>query len=213
MGSPANVISVVVADDHPLILEGVRALLGPASDIDVVGEAADGQSAVEIVLERRPAVAVLDVRMPVLDGIEATRRIVRECPGTRVVLLTATADPSLAIDALRAGAVGYLPKEAFADALIGAIRSAAAGELALTPDMMASVVREVQAPSASNRLTEADRRLLEMVAQGWTNTQIARALSVSASTVKGQLSSLFKRLGARDRASALAICFRRGWLT
>jgi DNA-binding NarL/FixJ family response regulator len=130
-----------------------------------------------------------------------------------VIVLSAQADAETAVQALRAGAVGFLPKEAFGSTLIDGIRSAASGEVALTPDMVSSLVRELHAPAAAKALTAADRRLLELVADGCTNTQIARAMSVSVSTVKAHLSALFKKLGARDRASALAICFRKGWLS
>jgi DNA-binding NarL/FixJ family response regulator len=206
-------IRVFLADDHPLILEGIRALIENAPGMEVVGEATNGDDAVVAVLAARPDVAVIDVRMPGIDGVEATRRIVRDHPETRVIVLSAQADADIAVQALRAGAIGFLPKAAFGTTLLDGIRSAASGEVALTPDMMSSVVRELHAPAAPNGLTEADRRLLELVAEGCTNTQIARTMSVSVSTVKAHLSALFKRLGARDRASAIAICFRKGWLS
>jgi DNA-binding NarL/FixJ family response regulator len=207
-------IRVVLADDHPLILEGIRTLIENAPGMQVVAEATNGDDAVTAVLSEHPDVAILDVRMPGIDGVEATRRIVRDHPQTRVIVLSAQADAETAVLALRAGAVGFLPKEAFGSTLIDGIRSAASGEVALTPDIVSSVVRELHpSPSATAPLTVDDRRLLELVAEGYTNTQIARALSVSVSTVKAHLSALFKKLGARDRASALAVCFRRGWLS
>jgi DNA-binding NarL/FixJ family response regulator len=181
--------------------------------MEVVGEATNGDDAVSTVLSQHPDVAILDVRMPGLDGVEATRRILRDRPQTRVIVLSAQADAETAVQALRAGAIGFLPKEAFGSTLLDGIRSAASGEVALTPDIVSSVVRELHTPAATNGLHDDDRRLLELVADGCTNTQIARAMSVSVSTVKAHLSALFKRLGARDRASALAICFRRGWLS
>jgi DNA-binding NarL/FixJ family response regulator len=206
-------IRVVLADDHPTILEGIRALIQGAPGMEVVGEATNGDDAVSTVLSQHPDVAILDVRMPRLDGVEATRRILRDRPQTRVIVLSAQADAETAVQALRAGAIGFLPKEAFGSTLLDGIRSAASGEVALTPDIVSSVVRELHTPAATNGLHDDDRRLLELVADGCTNTQIARAMSVSVSTVKAHLSALFKRLGARDRASALAICFRRGWLS
>jgi DNA-binding NarL/FixJ family response regulator len=206
-------IRVVLADDHPLILEGIRALIRDAPGIEVVGEATNGDDAVSIVLAEHPDVAILDVRMPGIDGVEATRRIVRDQPATRVIVLSAQADAEVAVQALRAGAVGFLPKDAFGTTLLDGIRSAASGEVALTPDIVSSVVRELHAPPPANELSEADRRLLHLVANGSTNTQIAREMSVSVSTVKAHLSALFRKLGARDRASAIAICFRKGWLS
>jgi DNA-binding NarL/FixJ family response regulator len=177
-------IRVVLADDHPLILEGIRALIQGAPGMAVVGEATNGEDAVTTILTERPDVAVLDVRMPGIDGVEATRRIVRDHPETRVIVLSAQADAETAVQALRAGAIGFLPKEAFGPTLLEGIRAA-----------------------------EEERALLELVADGCTNVQIARAMSVSVSTVKAHLSALFKRLGARDRASAVAVCFRKGWLS
>jgi DNA-binding NarL/FixJ family response regulator len=206
-------IRVVLADDHPLILEGIRALIQSAPGIRVVGEATNGDDAVSIVLAEHPDVAILDVRMPGLDGVEATRRIVRDHPSTRVIVLSAQSDAEVAVRALRAGAVGFLPKDAFGSTLLDGIRSAASGEVALTPDIVSSVVRELRAPASASELSGADRRLLGLVSDGCTNTQIAREMSVSVSTVKAHLSALFKRLGARDRASAVAICFRKGWLS
>jgi DNA-binding NarL/FixJ family response regulator len=206
-------IRVVLADDHPLVLEGIRALIQSAPGIRVVGEATNGDDAVSIVLAEHPDVAILDVRMPGLDGVEATRRIVRDHPSTRVIVLSAQSDAEVAVRALRAGAVGFLPKDAFGSTLLDGIRSAASGEVALTPDIVSSVVRELRTPASASDLSGADRRLLGLVADGCTNTQIAREMSVSVSTVKAHLSALFKRLGARDRASAVAICFRKGWLS
>jgi two-component system nitrate/nitrite response regulator NarL len=209
---PTQEIRVVLADDHPLILEGIRALIENAAGMEVVGEATNGGDAVETILNKRPDVAVVDVRMPDLDGIEVTKRIARDRPETRVIMLSAQVDPETAVQALRAGAIGFLPKEAFGTTLLDGIRSAASGEVALTPDLMSSVVRELRAPTAPSALDDAERRLLELVAEGCTNTQIARATSVSVSTVKAHLSALFKKLGARDRASAVAVAFRKGWL-
>jgi len=206
-------IRIVLADDHPLILEGIRALIQGAPGMQVVGEATNGDDAVAAILSEHPDVAVLDVRMPGIDGVEVTRRIVRDHPETRVIVLSAHADAETAVQALRAGAIGFLPKDAFGPTLLDGIRSAASGEVALTPDMMSSVVRELHAPTPPSGLSDDDRKLLELVADGCTNTQIARSMSVSVSTVKAHLSALFKRLGARDRASAIAICFRRGWLS
>jgi DNA-binding NarL/FixJ family response regulator len=205
-------IRVVLADDHPLILDGIRALIQGTPGMQVVGEATNGEDAVSTVLAERPDVAVLDVRMPGCDGVEATRRILRDNPQTRVIVLSASSDADVAVAALRAGAVGFLPKEAFGQVLLDGIRSAASGEVALTAEVMSRVVRELHEPTPPSELTDDDRGLLELVAEGCTNTQIARSMSISVSTVKAHLSALFKKLGARDRASALAICFRRGWL-
>ena len=209
----ADEIRIVLADDHPLILERIRALIENAPGMEIVGEATNGEEAVMLISDRRPDVAVVDVRMPGIDGVEVTRRTVRDHPDTRVIVLSAQADPETAVQALRAGATGFLPKEAFGTTLLDGIRSAASGEVALPPQLMSSVVRELHARTPVGGLTDDERRLLGLVADGCTNTQIARATSVSVSTVKAHLSTLFKELGARDRASAVAIAFRRGWLS
>jgi DNA-binding NarL/FixJ family response regulator len=159
-------IRIVLADDHPLILEGIRALIQDAPGMAVVGEATNGDDAVEQVLAAQPDVAVIDIRMPGIDGVEATRRILRARPQTRVIVLSAQADADTAVQALRAGAIGFLPKEAFGTTLLDGIRSAASGEVALTPDLVSSVVRELHAPPAPSGLTDGDRRLLELVRPG-----------------------------------------------
>ena len=203
-------IRVVLADDHPLILDGLRALIEAEPAMRVVGEATNGEDAVATVLETEPDVAVIDVGMPGFDGVEATRRIVQDLPDTRVIVLTGAGETEIAVQAVRAGAVGFLQKEAFETALLDGIRSAAAAEPTADPALSGSRSSGSREPSV---LSASDLRLLELVAEGYTNTQIARSMSVSVSTVKAHLSALFKKVGARDRASALAICFRNGWIS
>jgi len=207
-------IRVVLADDHPLILDGLRALIEAEPTMHVVGEATNGEDAVATVLAEEPDVVVIDVGMPGFDGVEATRRIVQDLPETRVIVLSGAGETEIAVQAVRAGAVGFLQKDAFETALLDGIRSAVeaptASASAASDGAGTASASGTGEPSA---LSATDLRLLELVAEGYTNTQIARAMSVSVSTVKAHLSALFKKVGARDRASALAVCFRRGWIS
>jgi DNA-binding NarL/FixJ family response regulator len=210
----AGRITVVVADDHPVVLRGLEALIAESSDLTVAGAARDGEEAVAMCLALSPHVAVLDVRMPGLDGLAATRRIRDESPITQVVVLSAAIDPSTAVEAFRAGAIGFLPKETVAGSLVTAIREAAAGRAVISPEVASGLVRALREPPApANPLAPRELAILAQVASGSTNEQIARSLGTSVSTVKAQLSALFEKVGATDRASALAVCFRRGWIT
>jgi DNA-binding NarL/FixJ family response regulator len=202
-------IRVVLAEDHAVVRAGVEGLLANAEDIEVVGAAADGEEAVALATELGPDVVLIDLSMPRLDGIEATKRILAEKPETRVVVLTAFSDRDRILGALDAGALGYLLKDAVPEELLGAIRAAARGEAPLAP----KAASEVLAARAAHRdadLTEREREVLALVAEGLPNKLIARRLEISEKTVKAHLTRVFERIGVSDRTQAALWAQRHG---
>ncbi|HEX2699850.1 MAG TPA: response regulator transcription factor [Acidimicrobiales bacterium] len=194
-------IRVVIADDHAVVRGGLDQLLATTDDIELAGSAADGEEAVRLVAEHRPDVVLMDLSMPVLDGVAATRRIVESGSTARVVVLTSLADDRHIADALRAGAIGYMLKHAEPDALLGAIRAAAAGDAPLDPKA-ARVLLEGRATRVDHRLSGREEEVLRLVSAGLANKQIARRLAISERTVKAHLTSVFARLGVTDRTQA-----------
>jgi DNA-binding NarL/FixJ family response regulator len=214
---------VALADDQRLLRDGLRIILEAAPDLTVVGVADDGLGAVELAVAARPDVLLLDIRMPRLDGIEATRRIRAAAPDTRVVLLTTHDLPELAREGVRAGAVGFVLKDASAEELCAAVRGAARGQVLLqgqsAAQLLATLASGPSAPaappsgSAAARalgLTERERDVLGAIARGLTNAEIARALYIGEATVKTHINHLFAKLGARDRAHALVLAREHG---
>jgi DNA-binding NarL/FixJ family response regulator len=195
-------IRVLVADDHAVVRSGLGQLLATAPDLELAAEAGDGEEAVAAAEEARPDVILMDISMPVLDGVEATRRIVARDPDARVVMLTSFADNRKILDALEAGASGYLLKHAGPDELLGAIRAAAAGEAPLDPKAARALLDSRRAPSADRTLSAREQEVLRLVAQGLANKQIARRLAISERTVKAHLTNIFARLGVTDRTQA-----------
>jgi len=203
------VIRVLLADDHVLVRAGLERLLGGVADIEVVGVASDGSEAVELAVKERPDVVLMDLEMPVLDGIEATRRIVAEVDGVAVVILTSFADRERILRALDAGAIGYLLKDAEPDELVRGIHVAARGESPLAPKAAHAILRarsEQQAVTLSVR----EREVLACVAEGLQNKQIARRLEISEKTVKAHLTSVFSQIGVTDRTQAALWAQRNG---
>jgi len=201
-------IKVLVVDDHQLVRAGLIALLDTASDLEVAGEAADGEEALELARELRPDVVLMDLSMPVLDGVDATRRLLAEQPGTCVVVLTSFTETERVTEALAAGAIGYLLKDSDPHDLIAAVRAAAHGHAPLDPRVTrallpgASASTPTPTPAAADLLSSRESEVLALVAKGLANKQVARALGISEHTVKVHLNNVFRRIGVNDRTSA-----------
>lgn len=195
-------IRVLLVDDHQLVRAGLESLLDTVSDMTVVGAAADGIDAVALAARTKPDVVLMDLSMPGLDGVEATRRIVGARPETFVVVLTSFSDRERILDALDAGAVGYLLKDAEPTELLRGIRAAARGESPLDPRAARTVLGARVERRAVRDLTDREREVLALVAKGLANKQIARSLGISERTVKAHLTSVFQRIGVADRTSA-----------
>jgi DNA-binding NarL/FixJ family response regulator len=196
------VIRVVVVDDHELVRAGLVELLGIAEDIDVVGTAADGGGALEVVAEQQPEVVLMDLSMPGVGGIEATRSILLHHPGVRVVALTSSSSSSEVLGALDAGAIGYLLKDASPDELRGGIRAAARGESPLSPKVARAVIAAREAGREAPKLSGREREVLRCVAEGLPNKLIARRLEISEKTVKAHLTSIYQQINVSDRTQA-----------
>ncbi|MEV6623856.1 response regulator transcription factor [Amycolatopsis sp. NPDC051106] len=208
-------LRVVLADDQAVVREGLVTLLGLLPGVEVVGAAADGLAALELVAEHHPDVVLVDLRMPRCDGVETTERIRAEHPGTEVVVLTTYADDESLLAALRAGARGFLTKDADAEAIARALRSAAAGQSTVDGELQRRLV-EAATRSTPQRikeiegLTAREIEVLRLIAAGLSNTEIARTLVVSEATVKTHVNHLFTKARLRDRAQAVAFAYRTG---
>jgi DNA-binding NarL/FixJ family response regulator len=215
-------IRVLLADDQRLVRESLATLLGLLGGIDLVATASNGEEAVALVDEHRPEVVLMDLRMPRMDGIEATRRLRELHPDIRVIALTTYADDESVLGALRAGARGYLTKDASAGDIQSAILTVAAGEAALDPAVQHHVVAALADPAAGaertpsgesalpDELTPREAEVLKLIAQGLTNNEIAEHLVVSPTTVKSHINHLFTKAGIRDRAQAINYAYRTG---
>lgn len=196
-------IRVMVVDDHRLVRDGLKTLLASAADIEVVGEAADGADVVAEARASQPDVVLMDLSMPGVDGVRATRLVLADQPNVRVVALTSFSDHKQVTEALQAGAIGYLLKDSAPDALFDAVRAAAAGGAPLDPRVASALLPgrtggPVTAPTLSGR----EEEVLRLAAKGLANKQIARSLGISEHTVKIHLGSVFRRIGVSDRTSA-----------
>jgi DNA-binding NarL/FixJ family response regulator len=195
---------VLLVDDHQLVRAGLAGLVDAAHDLEVCGQAANGEEAVVLAAETRPDVVLMDLSMPVLDGVEATRRLLAAVPTAQVVVLTSFAETARVQAALRAGAVGYLLKDSEPDTLLAAVRSAASGTGPIDPRVTAALLAAPAAPpdDPAAELSPREREVLDLVAQGLANKQIARRLGITERTVKAHVGSLFRRIGVADRTSA-----------
>lgn len=203
-------IRVVVADDHAVVLTGIVNVLENAPEIVVAATAANGREAVAAVVRERPDVVLMDLEMPVLDGIEATREIARLAAPSRVVVLTAFSDQPRILAALDAGAVGYLLKDAAPQQLVDAIRAAAAGAAPLDPRAARTLLAERRPRTEGADLTLREREVVALVGRGYANKRIAYELGISEKTVKTHLTSAFRRIGVFDRTQAALWAEREG---
>jgi DNA-binding NarL/FixJ family response regulator len=196
------VIRVVVIDDHAIVRSGLVQLIGSHADLEVVGAAGDGEAAVALCLEQHPDVALMDISMPGMGGVEATRQILAGAPGVQVVVLTSFMDRDRIVAALDAGAIGYLLKDAEPDELIRGIQAAARGESPLDPRAARTILSAQRGPAPLDALSEREREVLTLVAEGLPNKQIARRLEITEKTVKAHLTSVFRTIGVTDRMQA-----------
>ncbi|MCQ4207602.1 response regulator [Streptomyces longispororuber] len=209
---------VVVVDDQTVVREGIVMLLGLLPGIEVVGSGGDGEEAVALVGELAPDVVLMDLRMPRCDGVEATRRIRAEHPGTQVVILTTYADDESLFPALTAGARGYLTKDAGGDEIVRAVEDVLSGDAGLSPKIQRRLLERLSQPESAapepkeppDGLTAREAEVLVLIADGLTNQEIARALHVSTATVKTHINNLFAKAGLKDRAQAVRYAYRHG---
>jgi DNA-binding NarL/FixJ family response regulator len=213
----AGVIRVLLADDQRVVREGLGTLLGLLDGIELVGTAADGEEAVALAARHDPDVVLMDLRMPRVDGIEAIRRLAERCDRPRTIALTTYADDASVLGALRAGARGYLTKDAGAEEIRAAVEAVARGEAALDPAVQHHVVAALAAPAAEDEapelpdgLTPREAEVLGLIAAGLTNAEIADRLVVSAATVKSHVNHIFAKAGVRDRAQAVVYAYEHG---
>ncbi|MGV9340607.1 response regulator [Streptomyces sp. NPDC003688] len=212
-------VTVLLVDDEPLVRAGLRAVLDAQPDIEVVGEAADGAAVIPLVRQLRPDVVAMDVRMPLLDGIEATRAVLRTVPDPpKIVVVTTFEEDEYVYEALRAGADGFLLKRARPEEIVHAIRLVAAGDSLLFPASVRQLAaryggeRAASDPLSAARLTEREAEVLRLMARGLTNAEIAARLVVGAETVKSHVSAVLAKLGARDRTQAVIAAYESGFV-
>ncbi len=203
-------IRILIADDHAVVRKGLRSFLELDADLKIVGEAADGAAALRMAQASRPDVVLMDLLMPVMDGVAATSAIRRELPDTEVIALTSVLEESLVIQAIQAGAIGYLLKDTDAPKLRQAIKAAAGGEVQLSPAAAAMLMHKVKAPRSPETLTERETEVLRHLARGKSNKEIANSLFISETTVKTHVKNIMQKLGVPSRTQAALYAARIG---
>ncbi|MFO7538992.1 MAG: response regulator transcription factor [Chloroflexota bacterium] len=203
-------IKVLLVDDHAVVRQGLRMFLSLDAELDIVGEAGNGEEGLALARQLQPDVVLMDLLMPGLDGIAATAVIRRELPETEVIALTSVLEDRLVVDAIRAGATGYLLKDTNADDLCQAIKAAAAGQVQLSPQAAARLMREVRIPDSPETLTGRETEVLRLVAKGQANKEIAATLSITEKTVKTHVSNILDKLNVASRTQAALYAVRIG---
>lgn len=203
-------VRILIADDHSVVRQGLRMFLALDPEFEVVGEAATGEEAIQLAGELRPDVVLMDLLMPGMGGVAATKMIRTELPDVEVIALTSVLADEAVTGAIRAGAIGYLLKNTEADELRRAIKSAAAGQVHLSPEAAARLVREVQIPGSPEALTERETAVLRLVARGQANKQVARQLGIQEQTVKTHVSNILGKLQLQSRTQAALYAVERG---
>jgi DNA-binding NarL/FixJ family response regulator len=206
-------IAVLLADDHAVVRKGIRAFLEEDATIAVIGEADDGAEAWRLLAQQPPDVAVLDIRMPQLSGIELTQRIKQHYPAVRVLILTAYDDEPYVLALLRAGADGYVLKTAQSSDLVRAVKQVYAGKSVLDPEIAPKVIATLTRPQQIETLSERELAVVRGVAKGWTNRKIGRALSISDRTVQGHLANVFGKLQVNSRTEVVTVALQQGLIT
>ncbi|WP_327106773.1 response regulator transcription factor [Nonomuraea glycinis] len=204
-------IRLLIADDHPIVRDGIRGMFAGDPDFEVLGEAADGAQAVELARALNPDVILMDLRMPVMDGVTAIKELVKLGLPARVLVLTTYDTDKDVLPAIEAGATGYLLKDTGREDLVRSVRTAARGEAVLSPSVATRLLGQVRAPA--DALSARELEVLRLIAQGSTNREAARTLFISEATVKSHVLHIYAKLGVNDRAAAVAVAFRRGLLT
>jgi DNA-binding NarL/FixJ family response regulator len=209
-------IRVLLVDDHAVMRDGIRALLSLAEDIEIVAEAGEGKGATEKASELSPDVVVMDIAMPGMDGLEATRRIVKHNPHSKVLILSQHDDKEYVLSALRAGGSGYIPKRALGSELVSAIRSVYLGESFLYPSAAAALIKDyrehAQSSDGFDQLTAREREILRLIAEGLSSKEIATRLFISAKTVMGHRTKMMEKLGLHNRALLVKYAMKKGLL-
>jgi two-component system, NarL family, response regulator LiaR len=203
-------IRILIVDDHAVVRQGLRMFLDLDSDLEVIGEAENGQEALRLAHELLPDVILMDLLMPVMNGIDAITAIKQALPEVEIIALTSVLEDSSVVGAVRAGAIGYLLKDTKADELIRAIKAAAAGQVQLSPQAAARLMREVRAPESPETLTERETEVLRLIGSGKSNKEIALALTIGEKTVKTHVSNILGKLGVSSRTQAALHAVRIG---
>ncbi|MFZ5816954.1 MAG: response regulator [Bacillota bacterium] len=210
-------IRIVIVDDHELLREGIKAMLSREPDLEVVGEAADGRTALIRCRELKPDVVVLDLKLPDMDGVEVCRQVVQDLPATSVLMLTTFTDADLVLAAVKAGAKGYVVKDVLGMDLKRSIRGVARGEVAMDPKVVGHLIHHMRSPATAGDeertpLNRQQLAIIRLVAQGYTNREIAEQMFLSEKTVKGYLAEALRRMGVKNRVEAAMLASRKGWI-